>query len=226
MGELHLEIIISRMKREYNTNVNVGKPQVVYRETIGKDSTATAVFDKEVAGQRHFAEVTLKLKPLSRGEGNRFRSKLPDGVIPDIFIPSIEKGLTEALEYGELMGYPVVDVEAVLTGGSYRESNGSELAYKVSAAMACREAFQKGEPYLLEPIMDVEVFVPDAFMGEVIGDINARGGKIESISSKADNQIIGARVPLSKMFGYSTALRSASQGRGNFTMKFSHFDKV
>jgi elongation factor G len=147
-------------------------------------------------------------------------------VIPDIFIPAIEKGVTEALEYGELMGYPVVDLEVVLTGGSYKESNGSELAYKVSAAMACREAFQKGEPFLLEPIMEVEVFVPDAFMGEVIGDINSRGGKIESISSKADNQIIGARVPLSKMFGYSTALRSASQGRGNFTMKFSHFDKV
>ncbi|MCU0598844.1 MAG: elongation factor G [Desulfobacterales bacterium] len=226
MGELHLEVIISRMKREYNTNVNVGKPQVVYRETIGKDSAATAIFDKEIAGQRHFAEVALKLRPLSRGEGNRFRSKLPAGAIPDIFIPAIEKGVTEALEYGELMGYPVVDVEAVLTGGSYKESTGSEIAYKVSAAMACREAFQKGEPFLLEPIMDVEVFVPDTFMGEVIGDINSRGGKIESISSKADNQIIGARVPLSRMFGYSTALRSASQGRGNFTMKFSHFDKV
>ncbi len=226
MGELHLEIIISRMKREYNTNVNVGKPQVVYRETIGKEGAATAVFDKEVAGQRHFAEVTLKLKPLSRGQGNRFKSKIPPGAIPDIFIPAVEKGVTEALEYGELMGYPVVDVEVVLTAGAHKESSGSELAYKVCAAMACREAFQKADPYLLEPIMEVEVFVPDACMGEVIGDINARGGKIESISSKSNNQIIGARVPLSKMFGYATALRSATQGRGNFTMKFSHFDKV
>ena len=129
------------------------------------------------------------------------------------------------MEYGDLKGYPVVDVEAILTGGAFKESLGSELAYTVSASMACREALKKGDSYLLEPIMDVEVFVPESFMGEVIGDLNARGGKIESISSKADNQIIAASVPLSKMFGYSTALRSSSQGRGNFSMKFSHFDK-
>ena len=225
MGELHLEIITSRMQREFNTNVNIGKPQVVYRETLAREVSASAVFDKEVAGQRHFAEVELKLRPLNRGSGSNFRSKISPDIIPETFMPAIEKGVKDAMEYGDLMGYPMVDVEAVLTGGSYKESQGTELAYTVSASMACREAFKKGAPFLLEPIMDVEVFVPESFMGEVIGDLNARGGKIESISSKADSQIIAAIVPLSKMFGYSTALRSSSQGRGNFTMKFSHFDK-
>jgi len=226
MGELHLEIIISRMKREYNTNVNVGKPQVVYRETLAKEATATAVFDKEVVGQRHFAEVRLVARPLSRGSGSGFRAEAPPDEVPEGFVKAVEQGVRETMEYGQLMGYPVVDVEVVLTGGSWKESVGSDLAYKVAASMACREAFQKGAPYLLEPIMDVEVYVPDAFMGEVIGDLNARGGKIESISAKAESQSIAAIVPLSKMFGYATALRSASQGRGNFTMKFSHFDKV
>ncbi len=226
MGELHLEVVISRMKREYNTHVNVGKPQVVYRETIGKEATASAVFDKEVAGQRHFAEVALTLKPLPRGAGRVFRSSLPADTIPESFIPAIEKGVRDAMDYGDLMGYPVVDVEALLTGGSYKESLGSDLAYTVSASMACREALHKGESYLLEPIMDVEVYAPEAFMGEIIGDLNARGGKINAISSRPDIQTISASVPLSKMFGYSTALRSASQGRANFTMKFSHFDKI
>jgi elongation factor G len=146
--------------------------------------------------------------------------------VPEGFVKAVEQGVRETMEYGQLMGYPVVDVEVVLMGGSWKESVGSDLAFKVAASMASREAFQKGDPYLLEPIMDVEVYVPDAFMGEVIGDLSARGGKIESISAKADSQSIAAIVPLSKMFGYATALRSASQGRGNFTMKFSHFDKV
>lgn len=226
MGELHLEIIISRMKREYNTSVNVGKPQVVYRETLAKEATAMGVFDKEVAGQRHFAEVRLVVRPLPRGSGPVFRAEAPPAEVPEGYVKAVEQGVRETMEYGQLMGYPVVDVEVVLTGGSWKESVGSDLAYKVAASMACREAFQKGAPYLLEPIMNVEVYVPDAFMGEVIGDLNARGGKIESISAKADSQNIAAIVPLSKMFGYATALRSASQGRGNFTMKFSHFDKV
>ncbi len=226
MGELHLEIIISRMKREYNTSVNVGKPQVVYRETLAASATASAVFDKEVAGQRHFGEVRLMVRPLPRGSGPVFQAEAPPDEVPEGFVKAVEQGVRETMEYGQLMGYPVVDVEVVLKGGSCKESIGSDLAYKVAASMACREAFQKGAPYLLEPIMNVEVYVPDAFMGEVIGDLSARGGKIESISAKADSQNIAAIVPLSKMFGYATALRSASQGRGNFTMKFSHFDKV
>lgn len=225
MGELHLEVIISRMQREFKTNVNVGKPQVVYRETIKKEGETSAVFDKEVAGQRHFGEVTLKLMPLERGAGNRFKSEISDGTIPDIFISAIKKGVMESLESGAYMGYPVVDVEAVLTGGSYKESLGTELAYTVSASMACKLALAKGEPFLLDPIMEVEVFVPEAFLGDVIGDLNSRSGKIESLEHKTGAQVIKAIVPLALMFGYSTSLRSATQGRGTFTMQFSHFDR-
>ncbi len=225
MGELHLEVIISRMQREFKTNVNVGKPQVVYRETIKKEGETSAVFDKEVAGQRHFGEVTLKLMPLERGAGNRFKSEISDGTIPDIFISAIKKGVMESLESGAYMGYPVVDVVAVLTGGSYKESLGTELAYTVSASMACKLALAKGEPFLLDPIMEVEVFVPEAFLGDVIGDLNSRSGKIESLEHKTGAQVIKAIVPLALMFGYSTSLRSATQGRGTFTMQFSHFDR-
>ena len=225
MGELHLEIIISRMQREFNTQVNVGKPQVVHRETIEAEAEGNAVFDKEIAGQRQFGEVTLRLKPLPRGSGVRFASRVSAETIPEIFIPVIEKGVLESLESGTLMGYPVVDVDAMLVGGSFRESNGTELAYKVSASMACKNALNNAKPYLLDPIMKVEVFVPEAFMGEVIGDLNARDGKIEAIDSQAGIQVIKAVVPLAQMFGYSTVLRSATQGRGTFTMQFSHFDR-
>lgn len=226
MGELHLEVIISRMTREFQTSVKVGKPQVVYRETIEREASATAIFDKEVAGQRHFAEVCINLKPLSRGTGNRFIIDISEDRIPSHFMKSIEKGVMESLESGELQGYPVVDIEASLVGGSYRESQGTELAYKVSASMACKEAMSKGRPFLLDPIMNVEITVPESFTGEVIGDLNSRGGKIEAIEQKIGTNEIRAIVPLSRMFGYSTAIRSASQGRGTFTMQFSHFDRI
>jgi elongation factor G len=226
MGELHLEIIISRMLREFNTEVNVGKPQVVYRETISKSTTATMAFDREVAGQKHFGEVTIKLVPLERGKGVNFVSQVTPDQVPDAYIASVRNGVMDTFDSGTLMGYPVVDVEAVLVGGSTRESLGTDLAYKVSASMAVREALEAGEPYLLEPMMAVEIFVPDAFMGEVIGDLNARGGKVESISPRAGLQTIHATVALSRMFGYSTSIRSATQGRGTFNMQFSHFDKA
>lgn len=226
MGELHLEVIVSRMRREFNVQVNVGKPQVVYRESIEHSSEGSAVFDKEVAGQRHYGEVRVLLNPLPRGTGNRFVSKLDDTIIPAVFVKAVEKGIMESLESGTVMGYPVVDIEAVLVGGGYKESQGSELAYKVSAAMACKEALAAGDGFLLDPIMQVEVFVPEEFMGEVIGDLNARSGKIEAIEPKVGVQEIRAVVPLARMFGYSTALRSATQGRGTFSMHFSHFDKA
>jgi len=225
MGELHLEIIVSRMQREFRTNVNVGKPQVVYRESIDRAVEASAVFEKEVAGQRHFGKVGVRLEPLPRGTENRFRSAVNDEIIPDVFIPAIEKGVMESLGSGALMGYPVVDVEIILTGGTYKESLGTELAFTVSASMACKAALAKGQPFLLEPIMDVEVYVQESFVGDVIGDINSRNGKIESLEHKIGNQVIRATVPLSNMFGYSTSLRSATQGRGTFTMQFSHFDR-
>jgi elongation factor G len=225
MGELHLEVIISRMRREFKTNVNVGRPQVVYRETIENGVVTQATFDNEVAGQRHFGEVQLRLTPLPRGSENRFKSEITNETIPDMYIPAIEKGVRESLESGSLMGYPVVDIETVLTGGSFKDSHGSDLAYTVSASMACKEALLKGNSFLLDPIMKVEIFVPEAFMGDVIGDVNARSGKIESMEHKMGTQVIKATVPLARMFGYSTALRSATQGRGTFTMQFSHFDQ-
>jgi elongation factor G len=226
MGELHLEIITSRMLREFKTSVSVGKPQVVYRETIEKKGEASAIFDREVAGQHHFGEVRLVLKPRPRGTGNRFTSQLTAETIPDIFIPIIEKSVLESLESGTLMGYPVVDIDAVLAGGSFKESMGSELAYKVAASMACNEAVKNGKPFLLDPIMKIEILVPETAMGDVIGDLNSRNGKIESIASKAGVQVIKAIVPLAKMFGYSTSIRSATQGRGTFSMQFSHFDRI
>jgi elongation factor G len=224
MGELHLEIIISRMHREFKTNVNVGKPQVVYRESIEKVTESSAVFDKEVAGQRHYGDVVLQLEPLPRGTGNRFNRKVSVDMIPDNFIPIIEAGAMESLESGPLMGYPVVDVNVVLVGGGFKESLGTDLAYRVAASMACRQALMEGAAYLLDPIMTVEIFVPEEFMGEVIGDLNSRGGKIESIEPKGNLREISASVPMAKMFGYSTTLRSATQGRGTFSMQFSHFD--
>ncbi len=226
MGELHLEVIISRMQREFHTSVNVGKPQVVYRETIAKESEASAIFDKEIAGHHHFGEVRLKLRPLSRGKGKKIRSEISHETIPEVFIHAIEKGVMESLGNGALMGYPVVDIEAIVTGGSCKEPLASELAYTVCASMACKEALLNGKPFLLEPIMSVEVFVPESFIGDVIGDLNSRGGRIESIEPKTGLQLIKAKIPLCRMFGYSTSLRSATQGRGTFSMQFSHFDRT
>ena len=226
MGELHLQVIISRMQREFHTSVNVGKPQVVYRETIAGESEASAVFDKEIAGHHLFGEVKLKLRPLTRGKGRKFRSEISPETIPEVFIHAIEKGVMESLENGALMGYPVVDIEAIVTGGSCKESLASELAYTVCASMACKDALLKGKPFLLDPIMSVEVFVPESFMGDVIGDLNSRGGKIESIEPKSGLQSIKAKIPLAQMFGYSTSLRSATQGRATFSMHFSHFDRI
>jgi elongation factor G len=225
MGELHLEIITSRMQREFNTNVNVGRPQVVYRETIANAAAASALFDKEIAGQRQYGEVTLSAAPLGRGSGTRFLSDISEDQLPPAYLYAVEKGAMESLESGALMGYPVVDVEIIFSGVNHKDALSTELAYTVSASMACRDALAKAAPFLLEPIMDAEVFVPEAFMGEVIGDLNARGGKIESIDHKMGSQVLKATVPLARMFGYSTALRSATQGRGTFSMHFARFDR-
>ena len=225
MGELHLEIIISRMQKEFNTNVNVGHPQVVYREVINSKAKGGAVFEKDITGKTHFARVNLALEPLRRGAGISFKSKAGNDQIPEQYLAAVEKGIRESLEGGYLKGYPLVDIAIVIEGGSFDERS-SELAFSVCASMACKDALEHASIGLLEPIMEVEVFVPDAFMGEAIADLNARGGKIESIDSKSGIQIVKAVVPLARMFGYSTAIRSASQGRGTFSMHFSKFDKV
>ncbi|MBU1343217.1 MAG: elongation factor G [Proteobacteria bacterium] len=225
MGELHLEIIISRMLKEFKTNVNVGNPQVVYREILNAKSKGSAVFEREISGKAHFANISISLKPLNRGDGVTFACKVGNDQIPEQYLPGIEKGIKESLEGGYLKGYPLVDIGIMIESGSFDERS-SELAFSVCASMACKDALENASISLLEPIMEVEIFVPDAFMGDAISDLNARGGKVESINPKAGIQIVKAVVPLARMFGYSTALRSASQGRGTFSMHFSRFDKV
>jgi elongation factor G len=226
MGELHLEILVGRLKREFHTQVNVGKPHVVCKETVEQAAQAAAVFEKEIGGVRHFGDVVLELTPRERGKGNWFVSSLPDESLPAELVPAVEQGVMESFESGVLMGYPVVDVAVALVGGTYKESLSTHLAFKVAASMACKEGLRKARPILLEPIMAVEILVPAAFMGEVIGDINARGGKVEHLERRGEMQIIDATIPLSRMFGYSTALRSATQGRGTFTMHFSRYDRA
>ncbi|RLC13590.1 MAG: elongation factor G, partial [Deltaproteobacteria bacterium] len=225
MGELHLEIIISRMLKEFKTNVNVGNPQVVYREVLTSKIKGEAVFEREISGKMHFAKVNITLEPLNRGDGITFESKAGNDQIPEQYLPVIEKGIQESLEGGFLKGYPFVDLAIVLKGGSF-DDRSSELAFSVCASMACKNALEKASISLLEPIMQIEVFVPDNYMGDAISDLNARGGKVESITSKSGVQIVKAVAPLARMFGYSTALRSVSQGRGTFSMHFSRFDMV
>ncbi|THB81089.1 MAG: elongation factor G [Desulfobacteraceae bacterium] len=225
MGELHLEIIISRMLKEFNTNVNVGNPQVVYREVLNADSAGDAVFEREISGKMHYAGMQLSVQPLSRGAGFEFISNVDPGILPDKYLPHIETGIRETIDSGYLKGYPLVDVRVTLSGVNLDERT-SELSVSVCASMACKNALENASISLLEPIMDVELFVPEAFMGDAIADLNTRGGKVESITPKLNIQVIKAVVPLSKMFGYSTALRSATQGRGTFTMQFKAFDKV
>jgi len=226
MGELHLEVVAQRLKREYSLDVNTGKPQVVYRETIAKKSGAETVFDREWAGVMHFAGVSIEVSPLERGTGNRFINKCTNPLMLDGFIDSVEHGVKEAAESGVLMGYPVIDVETVLVDAVVKEQFSSPLSFKIAASMAFKEAIQAGEPILLEPIMKVEIIAPEEFVGDVINDLNSRGGRIERITSKGTAKILATIVPLSKMFGYSTALRSSSQGRATFTMQFSHYDKA
>ena len=225
MGELHLDIIISRMQREFNTSVNVGKPQVMYRETIASRAEAAAVFDREIAGQRQSAEVTLAVAPLARGAGATFDSALPVDALPAPLLEAIRKGAVESLGSGPLSGYPAVDVAITLTAASLKDTLSTELAFTVAASMACKEALTRANPFMLEPIMAAEVLVPDAFLGDVIGDLNSRSGKIESIEHRLGIQVIAVEVPLSRMFGYSTSLRSATQGRGTFSMHFARFDR-
>jgi len=226
MGELHLEIIVNRLRREFVVDTNQGKPQVVYRETLSKRVEHEEIFQRELAGQQHFAGVKIELVPLPRGTGNRVVDRCQNPNLTEEFMNSIKEGLEEAMSTGVLMGYPVIDVEAAVLDVRIHELHSDALAFRVAASMAFRNACLQADPILLEPIMKAEILIPEEFLGEVIGDLNARGGKIEQITSKGPVQVLTASVALSKMFGYSTALRSVSQGRGTFTMQFSHYDKT
>lgn len=226
MGELHLEIIIERIRREFLVETNQGKQQVVFRETISKDVEIEEVFERELAGQKHYAGVKLRLASRQRGTGNTFISKCDNPLLKDVFIQAVREGIEEAASGGILMGYPVIDVETTLIDVKIDEASSDEMAFKVASSKAFENACMKGDPVLLEPVMEVEVLVPEEFMGEVIGDLNSRSGKIEGITAKGLIQVIDASVPLSKMFGYSTSLRSVTQGRATYSMQFSHYDKV
>jgi elongation factor G len=226
MGELHLEVLVTRLLQEFNVNVNVGKPQVVYRETITREADVDGRFDKELGGTQHFGQVRLRLTPLERGAGIQFLVDLPETTIPPQFYASIEEGARGALFAGVVAGYQMVDAKITLINGSYREGASTEIAFKIAASLAVREGCEKASPILLEPVMTVDVVVPEEFMGEVIGDLNARRGKLGSITAKGKVSVIRASVPLREMFGYSTSLRSASQGRATFSMQFSHYDRA
>jgi len=224
MGELHLEVILTRLDRDFNVSANAGKPQVVYRETISKGSEAQAVFDREIAGSRQYAMVEVHVAPLARSQENCVVNKIRDDSVPPMYYPAVEAGIRDAFSSGPLLGYPVVDVEAVVYGGHFQENVSTELAFRVAAGMAFRKACEQAAPILLEPYMSVEILTPEEFLGEVLGDLNFRKGRVESITARKAVQVVRAEVPLSKMFGYSTALRSSTQGRATFTMHFSHYD--
>jgi len=226
MGELHLEIIIDRLQREFNAHVNMGKPRVVYRETIQSPALAEGRFEREIGERRHFGHVQLQLRPRERGAGNAYVASIDPGMIPEEFYPAIEEGVQEAIMSGVLSGYPVVDVEVAVKGGSFKDGESSALGYKIAASTAFRDGCSHGDPLLLEPIMVVDIITPSEFMGDVIGDINARRGEIQSISPKGPVSEVQAKVPLRALFGYSTDLRSATQGRAIFSMRFLVYDKA
>jgi elongation factor G len=226
MGELHLEIIVDRLLREFNVGANVGKPQVAYKETVRKPVEQQGKFIRQTGGRGQYGDVWIKLEPQQPGAGFEFVDAIKGGSIPREYIPAVEKGVKEATENGALAGYPIVDVKVTLFDGSYHDVDSSEIAFKIAGSMAFKEAARKASPVLLEPIMSVEVVVPEDFMGDVIGDLNSRRGKVLGMDTRPAAQAIDARVPLAQMFGYATDLRSMTQGRATYTMQFSHYEPV
>ena len=226
MGELHLEIIVDRMMREYKVEANVGKPQVAYKETIRKKVQVEGKFVRQSGGKGQYGHVWLELEPKAPGEGFEFVNKIVGGVIPREYIPAVENGVEEALSNGVIGGYPVLDVKVTLFDGSYHEVDSSEMAFKIAGSMAFKEGMRKADPVLLEPIMKVEVTVPEDYMGDVLGDINSRRGRVEGMEARSGAQVIRSFVPLSEMFGYATDLRSKTQGRGVYSMEMDHFEEV
>jgi elongation factor G len=226
MGELHLEIIVDRLLREFNVGANVGKPQVAYKETVRKTVEQQGKFIRQTGGRGQYGDVWIKLEPQKPGAGFEFVDAIKGGSIPREYIPAVEKGIREATDSGALAGYPVVDVRVTLFDGSYHDVDSSEIAFKIAGSMAFKEATRKAGPVLLEPIMAVEVVVPEDFMGDVIGDLSSRRGKVLGMDTRPAAQAIDARVPLAQMFGYATDLRSMTQGRATYTMQFSHYEPV
>ncbi|MBI2021039.1 elongation factor G [Candidatus Giovannonibacteria bacterium] len=226
MGELHLEIIVDRMKREFKVEANVGRPQVAYKETVKKEAEAEGKYIKQSGGRGQYGHVWLRVKPLERGKGFEFENAIRGGVIPQEFIPAVEKGVLETLDKGVVAGYPMVDMEVTLYDGSYHEVDSSEAAFKIAGSIALKEAVKRATPVILEPVMKVEVVTPDQFLGDITGDLSSKRGRIERMSERTNVKVIDAKVPLSEMFGYVTKLRSMTEGRASYTMEFDHYEEV
>jgi elongation factor G len=226
MGELHLEIIVDRMKREFKVEANVGKPQVAYKETITKKVTAEGKFVRQSGGRGQFGHVWIEMEPNEKGKGFEFDNGIIGGVVPKEYIKPTEQGIVEAMRNGVLAGYPVEDVKVRLFDGSFHAVDSSEMAFKIAGSMAFQEAAKKAGPVLLEPIMAVEVVTPEEYLGDVMGDLNSRRGKIEGLTPRKDAQVIKSHVALAEMFGYATQLRSMTQGRALYTMQFAFYEQV
>jgi elongation factor G len=226
MGELHLEIIVDRMLREFKVETNVGKPQVAYRETFRSPAKVEGKFIRQSGGRGQYGHVWIEFEPLEPGTGFQFENKIVGGVVPKEYIPAVQAGIEEAMKNGVLAGYPLVDIKATIFDGSYHDVDSSEMAFKIAGSMALKAAGEKCNPVLLEPIMKVEVTVPEEYMGDVMGDLNSRRGRIEGMEARHGAQVIRAKVPLAEMFGYSTTLRSRTQGRGVYAMEISHYEEV
>ena len=226
MGELHLEIIVDRMLREFKVEANIGKPQVSYRETIRKAVKQDGKFIRQSGGRGQYGHCVIEIEPSERGSGYIFENKIVGGVIPKDYIPAVDAGIRDAMQTGVLGGYQVMDVKVTLVDGSYHEVDSSELAFKIAGSMAFKDACRKADPVLLEPIMRVDIAIPEDYLGDVMGDITSRRGKIDGMEARLSTQVISASVPLAQMFGYATELRSRTQGRGTFTMQFSRYEEV
>lgn len=226
MGELHLDILVDRMRREFQVDATKGRPQVTYKETITKPMRGESKFVRQTGGHGQYGHVVLDIEPAKQGDGFTFTDKTVGGAIPKVYIPAVEKGIKESLGNGIKAGYPIVDVAVTLVDGSYHEVDSSEMAFMIAGSMAFKEACLKADPILLEPVMRVDVFVPENYLGDVLGDITSKRGKIENVEARGIESIITSVVPLKEMFGYATDLRSNTQGRGTFTMQFDHFEKV
>lgn len=226
MGELHLDILVDRMKREFKVEANVGAPQVAYRETFRQGAKVEGKFARQSGGRGQFGHVWIEFEPNEEGKGFEFENKIVGGVVPREYVPAVQAGLEDAMQNGVLAGYPLVDVKAALVDGSYHDVDSSEMAFKVAASLALKNAVSKCSPVILEPVMKVEVVVPEEYMGDIMGQVTARRGRVEGMEARGNAQVVRAMIPLSEMFGYATALRSSTQGRGVFTMHFDHYEEV
>ena len=227
MGELHLEILVDRLKREFNVEANVGKPQVAYRETLGKPTEITHRFVRQTGGKGQFAVVSLRIEPMEPGYGFSFVDEIKGGVVPRDFIPAVETGVVEAMKTGVLLGYPIVDVKVSLYDGKFHAVDSSELAFHICGSIAFREGARQCDPHLLEPVMELEIVTPSEYLGDVVGNLQQRRASVREIASRSEIlQVIDATAPLSEMFGYATGLRSLTQGRANYSMQFSHYEAV